>query len=53
MTFADLEVVTVPCDRALDDLTVYSCIAAKLILTGPLFKIEEVAEELEGVGLAE
>jgi hypothetical protein len=45
--------VAVPCDRTLDDLPVHSGIACELILTRPLLKIEEIAEELEGFVLTQ
>jgi len=41
--------VAVPCNRILDDLPVHTSVAAQLILCGPLFKIEEVTEELEDI----
>ncbi len=47
VALADLQMVAVPCNRTLDDLPVYAGIAAKLVLRGPFFKIEEIAEELE------
>ena len=49
---SDLHVVAVPGDRTLDDLPVNACVAAKLPSAGPLLKIEEIAEELEGFVLA-
>ena len=36
-----------PRHRRLHDLAVYAGIAAKMILFGPIFKVEQVAEELE------
>ena len=53
MALADLHVVAVPCDWALDDLAVHAGVAAELVVAGPFFKIEEIAEELEGFVLAE
>jgi hypothetical protein len=48
-----LHMVAVPCHGTLHDLAVHARIAAKLTLACPLFKIEEIAEELEGLELAE
>ena len=47
---ADLHMVAVPGNRALDDLPIHARIAAKLVAAGPLLQIEEIAEELEGFG---
>jgi hypothetical protein len=51
MAFTDGNVVAVPCDRTLHDLPVYSSVAAELVARSPLFKVEEVAEKLKGLGL--
>ena len=53
MALADLKVVAVPCNRILHDLPVHAGIAAELVLSGPLLKVEEIAEELEAFGLVE
>ena len=49
MAVADLEVIAVPRDRTLDDLPVHASIAAELVALCPLFKVEQVAEELKGL----
>ncbi len=53
MAFANRDVVAVPCDRTLHDLPVHSGVAAKLVLLGPLFEVEKIAEKLEDFGLVE
>ncbi len=50
---ADLHMVAMPRDRALYDLPVNASVAAELVAAGPLLQIEQIAEELEGFGLAE
>ena len=50
---SDLHMVAMPRDRTLHDLAVNTAIAAKLPSGRPLLKIEKVAEELEGLELAE
>ena len=51
MSLPDLNVVAMPCDGTLHDLTVHARIAAKLPSASPLLKIEQVTEELEDIGL--
>jgi len=41
----------VPSNGVLNDLSIYTFIAAELILFCPILKVEEVAEELEGLKL--
>ena len=53
MALSNRYVVAMPCNRALDDLPVNAGVAAELVALGPLFKVEEVAEKLKGVGLVE
>jgi hypothetical protein len=48
---ADLHMIAMPSNRAIDDLAVNTGICAKLIAAGPFLQIEQVAEELEGLGL--
>ena len=45
--------IGLPGDRALDDLPVYAAAGAELALFRPIFKIEEIAEELECTLLVE
>ena len=53
MPLAYLHMIAMPCNGALDDLTVNTCVFPELVAIRPLLKIEEVAEELEGFGLAQ
>ena len=53
MALANSKMVAVPADRTLHDLPIHAGIAAKLVLAGPFLQIEEVAEELEGLVLAQ
>ena len=53
MALADLEVIAMPRNRSLHDLPVHAGIAAKLVLFRPFFKVEQIAEELEGFVLAQ
>ena len=48
---ANLYMIAMPCNRALDDLPVNTGITAKLVAAGPFLQIEEVAEELEASSL--
>ena len=52
MPLADLNMVAMPCNGALDDLTVNARVFTELVAIRPLLKIEEVTEELESFGLA-
>ena len=47
MAFAHAQMIAVPGNWVPDDLAVYAFVAAELAGSGPLFKIEEVAEEVE------
>ncbi len=49
----DAEVVAVPLDRSMDELAVHANIRAEAEIGGPLLKIEEIAEELKRLLLAE
>ena len=40
MAFADLDVVLMPRNRILHDLTVNAGISAKFVALGPIFKVE-------------
>jgi len=51
VTLADLHMIAVPCDGTFDDLAIHSVVASKLVAASPLFKVEQVAEELECVRL--
>ncbi len=53
VALADAQMVAVPCNRVLHDLPVYAGIAAELASLRPLFKVEEIAEKLEGAVLIE
>ena len=47
MPFAHLDMVAMPRNRGLHDLPVHTRVGAKLIVSGPLLQVEEIAEELE------
>ncbi len=53
MPLTDLYVVAVPRHRALYNLPIHASVAAELVLAGPLFQIEQIAEELKGRVLSE
>ncbi len=52
VALAHLQMIAVPGNGTVDDLTIYSGISAKLILLRPFLKVEEIAEKLESLRLA-
>jgi hypothetical protein len=53
MPLTDLNMVAMPRHGTLHDLAVYAGIAAELVVASPFLQIEEITEELEGIGFAE
>jgi hypothetical protein len=53
MALAHLKVITMPRNRSLHDLPVHAGIATQLVTLCPFFKIEQIAEELEGFVLTQ
>ena len=52
MTLANLKVIAVPGDGAFHNLAIHARVVTELVTLRPFFNIEEVAEELEGIGFA-